>query len=123
MSVRLVHAGEWRRVADFTAPWPAFVIAASKRVLDEGAPWLAPLLAHVRDECDRAARDRAKSTARIADAYSIPAADVAEWLEQTRWSCELGVDRATLQGVVDVLATAGLVAPSTAPAALVAPTG
>lgn len=108
MTLPLVYDGTFRRVADFAGPWPAFTIAASADAVDAGLSWLPPLLAQVRAACLAAEQDRAATVAFIGDSYAIPADDIVAWLDETRWRCEPTVAPSMLDGVVEILADAGI---------------
>ena len=108
MTKPLVDDGRFRRVADFTAPWPAFVVCASDAALSGHGPALRALLAGV---LDRAASFAASpdAAARIAARYGLQPRDAAEWLAGTRWAARVGVDRRSIEPVIDALRAAGVV--------------
>lgn len=85
MTKPLVDAGKFRRVGEFTAPWPAFVVCAA-RVLDaERRRALGSAVDVALDEA-RKLRARADAAELIAGRYGLKAGDVAEWLRTVRWS-------------------------------------
>jgi ABC-type nitrate/sulfonate/bicarbonate transport system substrate-binding protein len=90
MTKPLVDAGQFRRVGEFTAPWPAFVVCAARACRDEQRAALGRVLAIVLDEA-RALRARPDAAALIARRYGLDASDVAEWLTTVRWSERVGV--------------------------------
>jgi ABC-type nitrate/sulfonate/bicarbonate transport system substrate-binding protein len=81
MTKPLVDDGRFRRVGEFLAPWPAFVLCVADGV---GAPQrvaLRKVLAAVLDEAKMLGA-RADAPALIGQRYSLEPTDVAEWL---RW--------------------------------------
>jgi sulfonate transport system substrate-binding protein len=89
MTKPLVDAGRFRRVGEFTAPWPAFVVCAARSVVGDVRTALDRALALALDEA-RALRARPDAAPLIAARYGLAAADVSEWLESTHWSREVG---------------------------------
>lgn len=109
MTQPLVDAGRFRRVGEFSAPWPAFVVCASETALRDKRGAVASVLRHVFvDAADLAASPNAP--AEIARRYGLRPEQAAEWLEATRWASDIGVDDAAIDGCVDVLQEVGLVA-------------
>jgi sulfonate transport system substrate-binding protein len=90
MTKPLVDAGKFRRVGEFTAPWPAFVVCAARAIDGDLRAALGRALALVLDEA-RALRSRSDAPRLIAERYGLAAADAAAWLETTRWSERVGV--------------------------------
>ena len=90
MTKPLVDAGKFRRVGEFTAPWPAFVVCASSALDGERRAALGRALDLVLDEA-RVLRSRPAAAKLIAGRYGLRADDVAEWLETVRWSARVGV--------------------------------
>jgi sulfonate transport system substrate-binding protein len=85
MTKPLVDAGKFRRVGEFKAPWPAFVICAQRTIHQDQRVALDRVIELVLEEA-RALRARADAPQLIAERYGLAAPDVAEWLETTRWS-------------------------------------
>ena len=85
MTKPLVDAGKFRRVGEFKAPWPAFVICAQRPMHQHQRVALERVIELVLEEA-RALRARADAPQLIAERYGLAAPDVAEWLETTRWS-------------------------------------
>jgi hypothetical protein len=79
-----VDRGVFRRVGDFIAPWPAWVLCADRDAWRERQPVIEALFARV---CRRAARLSASddSAALIAERYGLELPAVEEWLGKTRW--------------------------------------
>ncbi len=90
MTKPLVDAGKFRRVGDFTAPWPAFVVCAARSLDDERRAGLVRAVELVLEEAGRL-RARPDAAQLIANRYGLRAEDVSEWLETVRWSDEVGV--------------------------------
>jgi sulfonate transport system substrate-binding protein len=80
-----VDAGRFRRVAEFVAPWPAFVVCVADAAGREQRAALESAVALVFDAA-RALRARPDAATLIASRYGLAAADVSEWLATTRWS-------------------------------------
>ena len=108
MTKPLVDDGRFRRVADFTAPWPAFAVCASDAVLSRHGGLLRALLATVLERAAAVAAS-ADAAARIAARYGLQPRDAAEWLAGTRWAARVGVERRAIEPVVDALRSVGLV--------------
>jgi ABC-type nitrate/sulfonate/bicarbonate transport system substrate-binding protein len=108
MTKPLVDDGRFRRVGDFTAPWPAFVVCASDAALARHGPALRELLAAV---LERAATFAASPSAagQVAARYGLEPGDAADWLAATRWAARVGVERHAIEPVVDALRAASLV--------------
>jgi ABC-type nitrate/sulfonate/bicarbonate transport system substrate-binding protein len=109
MTKPVVDAGRFRRVGDFVAPWPAFVVCASAAATMQQRAALATLLPHVLTAAARLAGS-GDGAARIAARYELDRDDVAEWLRGTRWAGRPGIDRGTVASVIGALHAAGLVA-------------
>ena len=90
MTKPLVDAGKFRRIGEFTAPWPAFVVCAVRSIGAARRSALVRVVAAVLDEA-RALRARADAAQLIAARYGLEARDVEEWLKTTRWSARVGV--------------------------------
>jgi ABC-type nitrate/sulfonate/bicarbonate transport system substrate-binding protein len=79
-----IEAGRMRRIGDFVAPWPAWVLCARRPVWEAGRDVLTRLLAVVLGCAADLQRDPGRA-ALIARRYELREAAVADWLEQTRW--------------------------------------
>jgi ABC-type nitrate/sulfonate/bicarbonate transport system substrate-binding protein len=119
MTKPLVDAGRFRRVAEFVAPWPAFVVCASSAALARRLP-LAPLLRGVFESAAEVAASR-DAAATIAERYEIDADGVREWLRATRWASRPGIGVEHVAPAVGELAALGLIGADVSPAALLAP--
>lgn len=108
MSKPLVDSGEWKRVDDFSAPWPAFMIAASPRFLDAQLDSIPELLATVRSYCERLFADKEEAARLIAERFHLGAEDARAWMDHIQWSCSPTLDRAALTRVAQGLLSAGV---------------
>jgi sulfonate transport system substrate-binding protein len=90
MTKPLVDAGKFRRVGEFTAPWPAFVVCAARSLDGERRAALARALEVVLEEA-RALRSRPDAAQLIASRYGLRVDDVDEWLATVSWSGNVGV--------------------------------
>jgi sulfonate transport system substrate-binding protein len=108
MTKPIVDAGRFRRVDEFVAPWPAFVVCASRRALRDKRDGVAALLAQVFPLA-AAIRADPRTPAHIAERYGLRPADAAEWLAATEWAGEPGVDPGVIDSVAATLAELGLI--------------
>ena len=90
MTKPLVDAGKFRRVGEFTAPWPAFVVCTASSLGAAQRAALARVAAAVLDEA-RALHARPDAAQLIAARYGLTSADAGQWLKTTRWSSRVGV--------------------------------
>jgi ABC-type nitrate/sulfonate/bicarbonate transport system substrate-binding protein len=114
MTKPLVDAGKFRRVGEFLAPWPAFVLCVSDGVSELQRPALGRLLAAVLDEA-KTLVGRADAAATIGARYSLETADVAEWLQSTRWAPRVGIEALDLAEVTAALKDLRLIPPAFGP--------
>ncbi len=108
MTKPLVDAGRFRRIGEFVAPWPAFVLCVGDSTGPAQRAAIAKLYEAGRAAAQRLAAQRDAATV-IADRYGLQAGDVAEWLRATRWATRAGVDVAVVEPVVAALAAVGLI--------------
>lgn len=108
MSLPLVHAGKWRRISDFRAPWPAFLVAASPGRYAQRMPWLGPLLGEVQRTANELKRDDDSTIAAMGARFQIDAPDARSWLNATEWDASTQVDAVMLSRVAEALNAAGL---------------
>jgi ABC-type nitrate/sulfonate/bicarbonate transport system substrate-binding protein len=111
MTKPLVDAGRFRRVAEFVAPWPAFVVCASLKALREKRDAIGALLAEVFPVAAAVRADPATPD-EIAARYGLDAEDAAQWLAATEWAATPGIETATIDTVADALAALGLLGPA-----------
>jgi ABC-type nitrate/sulfonate/bicarbonate transport system substrate-binding protein len=90
MTKPLVDAGKFRRVGEFAAPWPAFVVCASRAIDAEQRAALAHVVDVVLQEAS-ALRKRTDAAQLIATRYGLESADAEQWLASTRFSARVGV--------------------------------
>ena len=107
MTKPLVDAGKFRRIGEFTAPWPAFVVCAARSIGTAQRSALARVVAAALDEA-RALRARADAAQLIAARYGLAARDVEEWLKTTRWSARVGVAASAVAPACTALGTLGV---------------
>jgi sulfonate transport system substrate-binding protein len=107
MTKPLVDAGQFRRVGEFTAPWPAFVVCVADTVEPAQRAAIARAVAVVLREAETL-RSRSDAAALIAARYGLAAPDVAAWLETTRWSARVGVSAAALEPACAALSSLGV---------------
>jgi ABC-type nitrate/sulfonate/bicarbonate transport system substrate-binding protein len=108
MTKPLVDAGQFRRVGEFVAPWPAFVVCAADAVIRERPAELDTLLAAVFVTARELVASPA-AAALIAERYALRPADVAEWLSTTRWASHASIARRDVDTVVVALGELGLI--------------
>ncbi len=102
MTKPLVDDGRFRRVGEFLAPWPAFVLCVADRVGASARAALRKLLAAVLDEAKTLVA-RPDAAAAIGQRYALEPTDVAEWLSATRWAREVAIEPAHLAQVTAAL--------------------
>jgi sulfonate transport system substrate-binding protein len=85
MTKPLVDAQRFRRVGEFVAPWPAFVVCASSAALATKGAAIAALLNQAATSAAKLAAS-AGGAALIASRYELETADVRDWLGTTRWA-------------------------------------
>jgi ABC-type nitrate/sulfonate/bicarbonate transport system substrate-binding protein len=107
MTKPLVDDGRFRRIAEFTAPWPAFVVCVADAVVGERRAAVARAVAAVLDEA-HALHARPGAAALIAARYGLAAPDVAAWLKTTRWSAGVGVAPGDVEPACAALSSLGV---------------
>jgi len=113
MTQPLVDAGQFRRIGEFVAPWPAFVLCVADSLDATARRALAALLAEVQATA-QALVARPDAAALIGARYSLGTADVAAWLRATRWAHAVEIVPEDLTTVIEALRELGLVAPELA---------
>jgi sulfonate transport system substrate-binding protein len=108
MTKPLVDSGRFRRIGEFVAPWPAFVVCVSDRALVESAPAVRSLLSRVFAMATQLSRDPAAAQL-IAQRYELERADVEQWLTLTRWAEEIASPVLAVAPAVAALRGLGLV--------------
>jgi len=104
-----VDRGHFRRIADFVAPWPAWVVCAEASIWQSDAERIRSLIARVALKAQGLAvrQDRARL---IADRYGLHQDAVGEWLARTRWVGQLTSPATALADARAMLAAAGALA-------------
>ncbi len=102
MTKPLVDSGQFRRVGEFVAPWPAFVVCASDRAVAEDAAEIRALLSGVFGAA-RELSNGPDAARLIAGRYGLELRDVEQWLKLTRWAERIGVSAAQLEPPVTAL--------------------
>lgn len=120
MTKPLVDAGQFRRVGEFVAPWPAWVLCVADTAGAAQRDALARLLPVVLAQAAALAM-RPDVAELIGNRYSLEPRDVTEWLGSTRWSRHVGVTAADLRGVVAALSELDLIRRDFAPTDALAP--
>jgi len=103
-----VEAGHFRRLGDFIAPWPAWVICAGREILASQRRHVESLVRMVAQRAQRLAT-ASDAAAIIAERYELQLADVSEWLAQTDWVEELTPPEDALTVAGRMLRQAGVV--------------
>ena len=119
MTKPLVDSGQFRRVGEFVAPWPAFVLCVADTAGTEQRAAFARLLPVVLAQA-AALATQPDAAALIGARYALEPRDVGEWLGATRWSQRAGVVPGDLTAVVAALAELELIRSDFAPATAVA---
>lgn len=108
MTKPLVDTGRFRRVGEFAAPWPAFVVCASTTAIARYGSAIAVLVQRALIAAAEL-KARADAAAAIAARYGLERDDVAEWLAVTRWAVNVGVEPRALDPAIQGLRAVGLV--------------
>ena len=119
MTKPLVDSGRFRRVGEFVAPWPAFVVCASNAALAQRKP-IGAALSRVLDAAAELAASPGAAAA-IARRYGLESGDAREWLASTRWAPRTGIGVEHLAPAVAQLAALGLIGADVVPQNLTAP--
>jgi ABC-type nitrate/sulfonate/bicarbonate transport system substrate-binding protein len=115
MTKPLVDSGQFRRVAEFTAPWPAFVVCVADAVSSDARVALERAVALVLDEA-RSFRERRDAANVVAERYGLIPSDVKEWMATTRWSARVGVTASDVAEACSALASLGVLRRPVSPA-------
>lgn len=111
MTKPLVDAGRFRRVAEFAAPWPGFVVCASLDALRTKREAIAVLLDEVFPVAAAVRADPA-TPGELAERFGLDAGDAAQWLAATEWATAAGIEPAIIDSVADALAELELLGPA-----------
>jgi ABC-type nitrate/sulfonate/bicarbonate transport system substrate-binding protein len=118
MTKPLVDSGRFRRVVEFVAPWPAFVVCASDGALAKRKPIGAALGRALDAAAELAASPGAAGV--IADRYGLRPGDAREWLAATRWAARPEIGAEQIAPAVTQLAALGLIGADVDPQRLTA---
>ena len=102
MTKPLVDSGRFRRIGEFVAPWPAFVVCVAERALVDRGAAIRSLLSAVFATAATLSRNP-EGPRLIASRYGLERADVEQWLELTQWADEIAVTGDGLAPVVAAL--------------------
>jgi len=109
MTQPVVERGDFRRVGELVAPWPAFVACAATAALEEKRAAIEFALDAVGEEATRLAVADDAAT-RIAARYGLAEPSVSEWLERTRWAPRRVSPRGAVAAAREMLVRAGVLA-------------
>lgn len=115
----LVDSGEWRRVGVCVTPWPCFVLVARQEVIDARQPDLLKLMHYIQQRLEHTPRE--EKLLYISEHFNLQAADVADWYEQTTWSCSPVMASTELDKVQHYLKALGVIDCVRPPRSLCAP--
>jgi ABC-type nitrate/sulfonate/bicarbonate transport system substrate-binding protein len=108
MTKPLVDAGKFRRIGEFVAPWPAFVVCVAERTgAEQRTALVAVLHAVFAKALELVARPDAAAV--IGERYALEPGDVAAWLAGTRWASKPGIAVGDLDAAVAALRDLGLI--------------
>lgn len=106
MTQPLVDSGEFRRVDELRAPWPAFVVVAREERLAADGKLFHQTLRCVDPYAQRIMEQPAWAAETIAARYRLRSEKVREWLGLTRWSLNFEAPGDALRRVVLMLPNA-----------------
>jgi ABC-type nitrate/sulfonate/bicarbonate transport system substrate-binding protein len=107
MTQPLVDAGRFRRIGEFAAQWPAFVVCVADAADGSQRDALVRALALVLGEA-AALRMRPDAPAVIAARYGLAASAATQWLAATRWAARVGVAARDLEPACAALSSLGV---------------
>jgi ABC-type nitrate/sulfonate/bicarbonate transport system substrate-binding protein len=110
MTKPLVDAGRLKRVGEFGAPWPAFVVAASSAAAEKRRDEIASALARVFDAAERFRTD-AGAAGEISARFGLTPEDAQAWLLRTRWASSARLDAEAFARAAALLREADLIPP------------
>jgi ABC-type nitrate/sulfonate/bicarbonate transport system substrate-binding protein len=109
MTQPAVDAGHFRRIAEFAAPWPAFVFCVAAATSPAKRVALATALDGALAEARRLASDP-EAPREIARCYGLEPDAARAWLGATRWVQRRGITLDAVAGAADALRELGLIA-------------
>jgi ABC-type nitrate/sulfonate/bicarbonate transport system substrate-binding protein len=122
MTQPVVDAGRFRRIGEFVAPWPAFVVCVGADALARKGAAVASVLERVLGVAGRLTREPA-AVDEIAQRYGLARASVEAWLGTTRWAKRVGIGIDSVATAADALRELGLIARDFDTRKLIAPLG
>ncbi|HEX7081253.1 MAG TPA: PhnD/SsuA/transferrin family substrate-binding protein [Gammaproteobacteria bacterium] len=114
MTQPLVDAGLFRRIGEFAAPWPAFVVCASLSAIAEKRAALAAAVTSALSAASELAASPG-AAAEISRRYGLRADEAARWLAATRWAPRILPADAAAAAAFAMLRDVGVVAAGPAP--------
>ena len=111
----VVDSGEWRRVGTCHAPWPPFVLASRRGFAEERREDASLLMERIRPLCRAMHEEREATVADIVARFGQRPEDVEQWLSETHWVCEPGLDEGAIALVLRQLAGLGVLEEGTLP--------
>jgi len=102
-----IEAGAFRRIDDFTSPWPAWVLCAGTAVWRRRDRELTELFESVIRCASHLVTDPNRA-AKIARRYGLRESAVSAWLETTRWVTGMTPAGAAISAATSMLRTAGV---------------
>jgi hypothetical protein len=104
----LVRSGEFRRLTDRAADWPAFVICATDEMVQTRREELRLMLEILNNSC-RDLMQSPNACEIIARRYSLDLEEVKSWFQLTRWNTELGLNKEPLERIKSYLHRLGII--------------
>ncbi|MDX1478666.1 MAG: substrate-binding domain-containing protein [Saprospiraceae bacterium] len=105
-----VDSGQLRRIGEYAAPWPCFVIAATDKILKEQPENVIRVLRTIHDATDNFMRNP-DAFAIVSNRYGIKISDAERWYHSTEWAIHGWVSDKMLTSVIYHLGVAGIIAP------------
>ncbi|MDJ1470141.1 substrate-binding domain-containing protein [Xanthocytophaga flava] len=108
MTQPYVDSGELRRVGICPTPWPGFVLVARNEVIANKSGKLK-LVCDLFNEFVSSFKERPGLDELIAQRYSLPLADVQQWITETEWATTNNIEVSMLDNVMETLQKAGTI--------------
>lgn len=106
----LVRSGEFRRLGDRSADWPAFVICATQEMVQDRPEELRAMLETLNVSCGNLMQS-SDAGETIANRYNIELEAVIAWLKLTRWNTGFDLNRESFERIKQYLSHLGIVTP------------
>ncbi len=103
----LVDSGAFRRVDEYQAPWPSFVLVASEAILESNGTDVARLLRVIRDQA-KGVMEKKSAPEMIAQRYRMSDEDARDWFSGVRWNLDGRMEDGMLERVATTLHEAGM---------------